>query len=1643
MRYKVTLLVVFSLAAGFIFASDFDSVSPFVENAGQVDNSILFYSQNSWGNVVIQKEAIVFEVKNGENRFKNLYLKFKNSEKIEIVGENPTNTYFNFIKGLNPEKWVTDVKVYESLMVKRGSENEVFLISSSQSGKPFLSIEGNLTNYFYLDADIPAQFDDGHLTVQLENGTFELNLTQKIQDFYDKDFYDKSTESQSIVFSTYLGGSSSDHAFDLALDQSGNVVVSGNTYSTDIPVPNGYDTTKGTTYDMYIAKLSSDGQNLLWGTYIGGTYEEAAFSVKVNSLNEIVFGGRANADTPAPNGNQSSENFQIYIGKLSSDGRNLLFGTKLGGGQLSRLVLDSSDNIYFVAHTSKSNLACVNGYDCSFNGGPSDLYIGKLNSSGVLLGSTYLGGSDSDANEYQYSFSSFDYAIGSPIALDFDGNIIVSTKTESSNLPIAGGYQQSYKGDVDLYIAKLSNDCSTLLASTYLGGSLSELIGGVTVDGQNNIIVAGNSRSTDLPVLNAYQSTNKSDSGKFDGYIAKFNSSLSQLIFGTYLGGKSEDLIRSISVDGGGNVLVTGVTYSSDFPLANPLQGGLSSSSSNDNFISLLGKTGSTLLESTYFGGNYAESPYSIIFSPFDNALICGRTSSRNFPTANAYRNTLAGERDIFVSKLSMSSLASCKITCSANVPYRAKPNENVSFTSTISVDPEGCSSYSVLWDFGDGSTSTEANPTHKYTQEGSYTWKLKVSGSNAPNCEKTGGIVITNSLCEIECSANVPPWAMLNSPVNFASSATSSQCSDPINYLWDFGDGSTSTEQNAIHTYTQKGTYTWKLTVSSGIVKCEKSDTIYIDTERPCLQVGNIKFCADYIVNDGSKYTLNLDVSANDTLFFTNQIEVNLLSQTTASIYSLGDLYVKNVDGADETLIKGPVTLFVDGFDKSFTETSGPALYNLNLLNLPLEINGSEIIIEDDGVLVTPFLNIGVEPLILARVQMSLLLVPNDSKHILSVEVINGSLTPSISVASFSLVYNPQENSITGSASIGLPFLDIASIDASVEFKPGCLDGFSITIGLPQGIPLGTSGLEIDEFILEVDSLCEPAHFYIFIGGSLAIEGVPSEIIALEHLGLGYQVPYTLNIDGGTLTFLGYGLASMGGTIVVYPPSVSAYGNINIFQVYTARISLTLDIANLLISGNASGSLQIPDWDCCASCLICKATRAIVRKALGSLPYTFGSVDMGVSAGRMDSDSWGGYLRGKFSVGSNSFAAELKFENGEMHFLVGTNYDNLFQILLKEERALSPTGYEKSINLGEDKDRVIFSASGVSSLPEIYLVTPEGITLTKENYSSYQGASYYESDADKTSFFEITPASKGTWKFGMTNLNQGEGDLFALCSHQAPKITFESVSPSSKGYSINLKVEPKDEDTKVSLFYTNSPDFANGLSIEKSLTSTTGNYNVEWDTTNVPNGNYLIFAKADDGKNPEEVSYFQNQLSVNKNPINPPTNLSGARNGETATLSWTPSTSSNIAGYDILYTDEPEVYGYKYRSHSVFNNGGSVSGLELNKIYRFAVIAYDTNGNYSLESNSITLANTPPPVITSMTKLSSPFRINVLGSNLQQGIKVYINGTQWNTVTWKSTSNIKIKGGSSLKALVPKGVDTTFKFVNPDGGETSVIFRY
>lgn len=140
-----------------------------------------------------------------------------------------------------------------------------------------------------------------------------------------------------------------------------------------------------------------------------------------------------------------------------------------------------------------------------------------------------------------------------------------------------------------------------------------------------------------------------------------------------------------------------------------------------------------------------------------------------------------------------------------------------------------------------------------------------------------------------------------------------------------------------------------------------------------------------------------------------------------------------------------------------------------------------------------------------------------------------------------------------------------------------------------------------------------------------------------------------------------------------------------------------------------------------------------------------------------------------------------------------------------------------------------------------------------------------------------------------------------------------------------------------------------------------------------------------------------------------------------------------------------PYAYGWNFGDGSASGSGQSV-GHTYNSIGTFTATVTVTDSAPSPHSVTATTTVTvkpPPPVIALMKKASPPFTIVVTGSNLQNGIQVYINGSLWGSVLWKNTGKIKLTGGASLKAVVPKGVPATFRFVNPDTGEVTTTWSW
>jgi hypothetical protein len=264
----------------------------------------------------------------------------------------------------------------------------------------------------------------------------------------------------------------------------------------------------------------------------------------------------------------------------------------------------------------------------------------------ILVYSTFLGGSGGDT--------------GRGLAVDFSGNVYVTGWTDSPDFPTENPLQPTLRGGsnagTDAYVAKLDPTGLALIYATYLGGSGDDFGFGMAVDDWGNAYLTGGTNSSDFPTMNAFQPTL---GGVGDAYVAKLDPTGSALIYATYLGGSGDDFGYGIAVDITQSVSVTGQTLSTDFPTAHPLQPTFGGGSQfGDAFVTTLDPTGSTLVYSTYWGGDNEDQGRSIAVDLSGHAYVAGTTQSTNFPMAHPLQSTFGGVIDAFVAKFNRTGSA-------------------------------------------------------------------------------------------------------------------------------------------------------------------------------------------------------------------------------------------------------------------------------------------------------------------------------------------------------------------------------------------------------------------------------------------------------------------------------------------------------------------------------------------------------------------------------------------------------------------------------------------------------------------------------------------------------------------------------------------------------------------------------------------------------------------------------------------------------------------------------------------------------------------------------------------------------------------------------------------------------------------------
>lgn len=525
----------------------------------------------------------------------------------------------------------------------------------------------------------------------------------------------------ALVYSSYLGGGGEDEGHSIAVDADGNAWIAGITNSSDFNIRNAFQPQiKSIASEAFITKVNASGSDLIFSTYLGGSGNEQAFGVAIDSQGDAcVIGTTDSADFPLRNALQTNYggNTDAFLTKIKGDGTDLIYSTYLGGSGLDEayaVVLDAGNNVYMTGATASTDFPTVNPLQPQNRGGGSDAFVTKINAQGsTVIYSTYLGG------------SAVDVSYG--IALDANLNAYVAGNTFSTDFNIFNALQATNRGNSDAFVARVSLNGTSLIYSTYLGGSGGDFARGIAVDSTSNAYVVGRTISTDFNIRNALQPANR---GEFDVFVSKVNFTGSQLVYSTYLGGASDDLGYGIAIDSSGNAYVTGDTRSTNFNTKSPLQA--TNSGGLDAFVTKIDLTGAALVYSTYLGGSGEDLGLSIALDSAGNAYITGITSSNDFATRSPIQAVSRGGLEVFVTKI---------FADASDIAFNTYFGGNGSDTgNAIAVDAGG-NSYVV------GATTSTNLPTRtpiQATNRGSldaFIVKFSPTGSNIVYSTYLGGL--------------------------------------------------------------------------------------------------------------------------------------------------------------------------------------------------------------------------------------------------------------------------------------------------------------------------------------------------------------------------------------------------------------------------------------------------------------------------------------------------------------------------------------------------------------------------------------------------------------------------------------------------------------------------------------------------------------------------------------------------------------------------------------------------------------------------------------------------------------------------------------------------------------------------------------
>lgn len=345
-----------------------------------------------------------------------------------------------------------DFPVKGAIQPKAGGKSDAFLVKLNPDGNALVystyvgGSDDDEANQIALD---PA--GNVYITGDTSSADFPLKnaLQPKIGGKADAYVTKINPAGDAIVYSTYFGGTKIERGSSITIDVSGNACITGDTASPDLPVKNALQPKLSGKIDVFVAKINSAGDNLVFSTYLGGSDYDEAYGIASDPSGNIYLSGNTDSkDFPVqyPLQPKHAGNYDVFLTKINSAGDKIIYSTFLGGSDKDEnyaLALDKADNVYLTGYTVSDDFPLKNPLNQK-EAGKGDAFISKIDSTGkLLLYSTYMGG------------SRLDFCSG--IAVDKEGSVYLTGYTASPDFPLKGSFQSNIKGARDAFASKLNS----------------------------------------------------------------------------------------------------------------------------------------------------------------------------------------------------------------------------------------------------------------------------------------------------------------------------------------------------------------------------------------------------------------------------------------------------------------------------------------------------------------------------------------------------------------------------------------------------------------------------------------------------------------------------------------------------------------------------------------------------------------------------------------------------------------------------------------------------------------------------------------------------------------------------------------------------------------------------------------------------------------------------------------------------------------------------------------------------------------------------------------------------------------------------------------------------------------------------------